>query len=238
MAGDRVNVPSLPFFGFAAAVALLINLSAQAAWRRYVLLAANLAFVLSFTDSPRALLPFAALLAFGFASVKLLERRRNRLAFWVLAAASMFAFCWLKRYAFVPGTLLLPFAYFTVGMSYVFFRILHLAIDTYQGSFRSADRCAVIRQLHVELHQPRVGADPGPSRLPAHRKRIPRAARRERGVERARAHHLGRLQGQYRLAAAVARATLGDGWLAGPLGRPERVLDAAALVAIFPGTCT
>jgi D-alanyl-lipoteichoic acid acyltransferase DltB (MBOAT superfamily) len=129
-----MNVPSVPFLGFAFAVALLVNVSPVARWRRIVLLGANLAFVLSFTHSPKMLLPFAALLAFGFGAVKLLERRKSRVAFWLLAGALLLAFCWLKRYAFLPSGAFLPFVYFTVGLSYVFFRVLHLAIDTFQGT--------------------------------------------------------------------------------------------------------
>ncbi len=229
-----MNVPSLPFFGFAAAVALLINLSAQAAWRRYVLLAANLAFVLSFTHSPRALLPFAALLAFGFASVKLLERRRNRLAFWVLAAALMFAFCWLKRYAFVPGTLLLPFAYFTVGMSYVFFRILHLAIDTYQGSFEAP--IDALSYVNFTLNFTSLVSGPIQFYQDYRRTESESPAPLDANVAWSALERI--ILGVFKVSIVSPLLShaqhLATGWLAGPLGRPERVLDAAALVAIFP----
>jgi D-alanyl-lipoteichoic acid acyltransferase DltB (MBOAT superfamily) len=99
-----------------------------------VLLAANLAFVLTFTRDPVQLAPFAALLAFGYAAVKLMERFKRRWLFVALVVALVVAFCALKRYAFIPPALLLPFLYFTVGMSYVLFRVLHLVIDAYQDA--------------------------------------------------------------------------------------------------------
>lgn len=129
-----MNVPSLPFLAFAASIALLINVSAKPMWRRCVLLLANVAFVLSFTHSPRQLLPFGLLLLYGFAAVKLFERRKDPAAFWLVTAGALATFCCLKRYAFVPEALTLSYTYFTVGMSYVFFRIMHLVIDTYQGA--------------------------------------------------------------------------------------------------------
>jgi D-alanyl-lipoteichoic acid acyltransferase DltB (MBOAT superfamily) len=129
-----MNVPSPEFLGFAALAALLINISAAGRWRRAVLLIVNLAFVLTFTHDPVRLAPFAALLALGYASMKIVERYKGRAAFVALLVMLIFLFCLLKRYTFVPHDLFLPFAYFAVGMSYVFFRVLHLVIDTYQGA--------------------------------------------------------------------------------------------------------
>jgi D-alanyl-lipoteichoic acid acyltransferase DltB (MBOAT superfamily) len=129
-----VNVPSLAMLGFVAIAAVLVNLSSAPRWRRAVFLVANLTFVATFMQSAVQLLPFAALLAFGFVSLKLMERYKNRAAFVVLLVALVVSFCALKKYTFVPGALFLPYAYFTVGMSYVFFRVLHLVIDGYQGT--------------------------------------------------------------------------------------------------------
>src|SRR5579875_4110008 len=129
-----MNVPSYAFLGFAALVALAINVSAKPWWRRTVLLVANLLFVLSFGRDPRQLAPFAGLLLAGYACTKLLERRKSRTLFVAAIVALIVAFCALKRYTFIPAGMLLPFAYFTVGMSYVFFRVLHLVIDAYQDA--------------------------------------------------------------------------------------------------------
>jgi D-alanyl-lipoteichoic acid acyltransferase DltB (MBOAT superfamily) len=129
-----VDVPSFEFLAFAAVVAAVVNVSAAAWWRSATLLLANLAFAASFSRDPAQLAPFAALLATGFAAVKLLETGKRKSVFVLLLALQLAAFCWLKRYAFVPPGMLLHGAYITAGMSYVFFRILHLTIDAYQDA--------------------------------------------------------------------------------------------------------
>src|SRR5271156_5483977 len=129
-----MDVPSFAFLAFASAVALLMNVSSAPGWRRVVFLLANAAFIFSFAQSPAQLAPFAALLGFGFVSLKLMERFKNSAAFVALGAVLIITFCLLKQYTFIPHTFFLRFAYFTVGMSYVFFRVLHLVIDAYQDA--------------------------------------------------------------------------------------------------------
>jgi alginate O-acetyltransferase complex protein AlgI len=129
-----VNVPSWEFLGFAALIALTINISAAPAWRRAVLLLANVAFVLTFTRDPKALAPFVAFLFAGYVAMKFVETRKNRTAFAIVVGAFVLAFVWLKRYSFVPVGSFLPFSYLTVGLSYAFFRVLSLVIDAYQNA--------------------------------------------------------------------------------------------------------
>lgn len=129
-----MNVPSYEFLVFATGVALAVNISDTPCWRQAVFLIANLAFITSFTRDPVQLVPFAAFLALGYASIQFLEHSKRKAAFTCLLAAIVLTFCTLKRYAFMPQTLFLPFTYMTVGMSYVFFRIVHLVIDAFQDS--------------------------------------------------------------------------------------------------------
>ena len=129
-----VNVPSYEFLGFAAVVAVLINIHSRAGWRRAVLLGANLIFFFLLARDPRQLIPFWGLLILGFLAVKIMERRKSRIAFVVALILIIATFITFKRYVFVPHTLLLPMPYVIIGMSYVFFRILHLVIDAYQDA--------------------------------------------------------------------------------------------------------
>jgi alginate O-acetyltransferase complex protein AlgI len=128
-----VDVPSYLFLGFGAIVALLINLSNNPLWRRCVLVVANLAFVLTFTHDPVQLVPFAGLLALGYLAMKLVAKHKRLLPA-ALIALLVLVFCWLKHYTFIPSATWLTFAYFTVGMSYVFFRVLHLVIESAQDA--------------------------------------------------------------------------------------------------------
>jgi D-alanyl-lipoteichoic acid acyltransferase DltB (MBOAT superfamily) len=144
-----VNVPSFEFLAFAAVAAVVVNLSAAPWWRRAVLLVANLAFAASFSRDPAQLAPFAALLATGFIAVKLFERHKRKAVFVLLLALQIALFCWLKRYAFVPAGLWLPAAYVTIGMSYVFFRILHVTIDAYQDAL--GERIGLVAYVNYTL---------------------------------------------------------------------------------------
>jgi D-alanyl-lipoteichoic acid acyltransferase DltB (MBOAT superfamily) len=127
-----MNVASWPFLVFAAAVALGLRFSAAPAWRRAVLLLANLAFFFSFATSAVAAVPFALFLLAGFGAIKLFERRKSAPAIALISCALVLAFGWLKHYAFVPAIAYLPFAYETIGLSYVFFRMLALVKYAYQ----------------------------------------------------------------------------------------------------------
>ena len=127
-------VPSLAFLAYVAVVGLLLQIFPALPFQRALMAVANVAFVLTFTHDPLALAPFAGLLVLGYVAMRVVATRKQKLLFILSVVGLLAAFVWLKRYAFVPGTLLLPSIYLTVGMSYVFFRILHLVIDAYQDT--------------------------------------------------------------------------------------------------------
>lgn len=120
---------SLQFVGYGLLTALISNFSRSVVWRGAVLLAASLIFIaLILGSSPwQSLLPFAGFLALGFAAIKLVDRGWSRgLTLAIVLIVS--SYLWLKKYTFIPADWLLPNAYFTVGLSYIFFRILSLVV--------------------------------------------------------------------------------------------------------------
>ncbi len=128
-----MNVPSFSFLAAAAVVALVINLSNKPKWRTAVFAVANIAFVLTFTHDVAQLAPFAGLIVAGFLGLKLSEAWKRKGVALALIVLFVALFCWLKEYSFIPAATYLPYIYFTVGMSYVFFRVLHLIIDAGAG---------------------------------------------------------------------------------------------------------
>jgi alginate O-acetyltransferase complex protein AlgI len=78
---------------------------------------------------PLLLLPLIGFLLLGFASLKTIERGWPRSAAAGIVAV-VFAYIWLKRYTFLPAATFLHFSYFTLGLSYIFFRVLHLLIES------------------------------------------------------------------------------------------------------------
>jgi len=59
-------------------------------------------------------------------------------------------FCWMKKYAFFPEGMLISSLYFTVGLSYVFFKVLHVIIDAHQSAIEQ--KIGIIDYLNYTLY--------------------------------------------------------------------------------------
>jgi D-alanyl-lipoteichoic acid acyltransferase DltB (MBOAT superfamily) len=128
-----MDTGSLQFVAFGLAAALLVNLSRRPLWRSTVLLAASFLFIGLIDRSVTALLPLAAFLLLGYLSVRLLQSGRPKLM--VLCVITVIlAYAWLKKYTFLPHATFLNHPYLVLGISYIFFRVLHLIIETGEGS--------------------------------------------------------------------------------------------------------
>lgn len=119
---------SIYFVLFGLGVALISNVRSSAAWRTGVLFAASLVFLLLLEKNPVALLPLAAFLVLGYCCMRLVAAGQSRFLAAVILTI-VFAYIWLKKYSFLPSDSFLHFPYLTLGLSYIFFRVLHLAID-------------------------------------------------------------------------------------------------------------
>jgi alginate O-acetyltransferase complex protein AlgI len=122
-----VSTP-LAFLGFSLVVVLLYHASRSAGWRQGVLFAASIGFLATFFQGFLWYVPFVVFVLGGYAGLSLI-RIAPRFSFLPVLLSTLAGFVWLKQYAFVPPRLFLPFAYFTVGLSYILFRILHLLVD-------------------------------------------------------------------------------------------------------------
>lgn len=139
--------------GFIAFV-VLVGLVCAPAWsvrsRQLLLLAANLGFLATFISSPVQALPLLGFLAAGYAGLQLVRRGLARAGFGSLLAFLVVLFFWLKRYSFLPEQSFLPFAYSVIGLSYIFFRVLHVVIDTHQGAI--SERISPVAYLNYVLN--------------------------------------------------------------------------------------
>ncbi len=129
-----MNVPSPNFVYFAVIGAVIFNLSAAPLWGRLVLLVLNVAFFCTFLGGVVSALPYLCFLAVGFAGLRIIGRWPSTPVFLIFMAMVLFGFFDLKHYTFIPASTYLPFSYTAVGLSYVFFRVLHLIIDARQGA--------------------------------------------------------------------------------------------------------
>jgi len=143
-------VPSVPFLLFALAAAVLCNLSAAASWRKFSLLALNIVFFASFSHDPMAFLPLVGFLGLGYLAQGVTREGSRPRLFVALVVILITGFVWLKRYTFVPRETFLTFPYLLIGFSYVFFRVLHLLIDSHQGSITR--KVGVVSYLNYTLN--------------------------------------------------------------------------------------
>jgi D-alanyl-lipoteichoic acid acyltransferase DltB (MBOAT superfamily) len=122
-----VDTASLKFVIYGLAAAAVSNLSRSPVWRSTVLLLASIVFLAQIANSPIAFLPLAGFLMLGYGGLATIARW-SRSGIWCIAAV-VFTYVWLKKYTFLPEGSFLPFPYLTLGLSYIFFRVLHLLIE-------------------------------------------------------------------------------------------------------------
>jgi alginate O-acetyltransferase complex protein AlgI len=124
---------SLQFVLFGLIAAALSNLNRSRVWRSIVIMLASLVFLAMLAKSAFVLIPLAAFLLFGYGAIAMRERGWSRGAAWSIPAVIL-AYVWLKKYTFLPERFFLHFPYFTLGLSYIFFRVLHLLIEAGGGA--------------------------------------------------------------------------------------------------------
>jgi D-alanyl-lipoteichoic acid acyltransferase DltB (MBOAT superfamily) len=124
---------SLQFLIFGLITAALSNLSRSRIWRSIVLMLASFVFLAMLAKSVFVLIPLAAFLLFCYGALAMRERNRGSRGWLKVASlsipAAILAYVWLKKYTFLPEHSFLHFPYFTLGLSYIFFRVLHLLIE-------------------------------------------------------------------------------------------------------------
>jgi D-alanyl-lipoteichoic acid acyltransferase DltB (MBOAT superfamily) len=145
-----MGTASFEFLLFALIVIVVFNLNRTVTWRQSTLLIANLVFLSFFSHHPAVWIPFASFLAFGFLSLRLMQNSSGRALLIPVLIAGIAAFVWLKKYTFVPPSLLVHSPYITLGLSYVFFRVLHLIIDA--ANDRIEQRVSLVSYLNYTLN--------------------------------------------------------------------------------------
>ncbi len=145
-----MTVPSWQFLVFVLLGAAAFNAISVTWWREGVWLVLNLAFIWTLSHRILPLLPLAGFLVLGYLGAAAARSGRR----WTAPAAIVLVlavFVWLKRYTFIPHPLLLPPGAMMIGLSYIFFRVMHLVIDAGQGD---TDRIGIVRYLNFTLNFP------------------------------------------------------------------------------------
>jgi D-alanyl-lipoteichoic acid acyltransferase DltB (MBOAT superfamily) len=124
----NMDSASIQFVLFGLAVALISNFSRSYIWRSAILAVSSIAFLCFLDDTPLVFLPLFGFLLFGYACLIFIERGWSRAAEWAIPVV-IAIYVWLKKYTFLPEEIFLTFPFVTLGLSYIFFRVLHLLIE-------------------------------------------------------------------------------------------------------------
>ena len=127
-----------------------------------MLIPATLIFLAILAKSAFVLIPLTGFLLFCYCALVIRERCWSRGAAWSIPAAIL-VYVWLKKYTFLPERFFLHFPYFTLGLSYIFFRVLHLLIEAGEETrnpSKAAHRLCPLPALHAELYDPDLRSDP------------------------------------------------------------------------------
>lgn len=130
-----MDTASFQFLAFGLAAALVSNFSRSPIWRSIVLFAASVVFIGLLARNAITLLPLAAFLLLGYVALLLTYKSWG----WATTGTIpliVFLYIWLKKYTFLPPALFLHFSYFTLGLSYIFFRVLHLVIESRDNRYK------------------------------------------------------------------------------------------------------
>jgi D-alanyl-lipoteichoic acid acyltransferase DltB (MBOAT superfamily) len=82
---------------------------------------------------PVAFIPLIGFLLLGYAGLFFIGLGSSKFLIWILCAV-IFAYAVLKKYTVLPEGIFIDFPYFTVGLSYIFFRVMHLLIELADGN--------------------------------------------------------------------------------------------------------
>lgn len=123
-----MDTASFQFVFFGLAVALISNFRRSYAWRSVVLMIASVVFLGFLAPDFSVFTPLLCFLFLGYTCLLLIEKGWSKPMVWGILSV-VFAYVWLKKYTFLPEGIFLHFPYFMIGLSYIFFRVLHLLIE-------------------------------------------------------------------------------------------------------------
>jgi alginate O-acetyltransferase complex protein AlgI len=124
---------SLQFGGLALTALVAFHAVANARWRQAVIALASAVYVGSFADDPQQLTGLVLFLALGYGLVQLGRAKPGSTVFGLAVFTLIALFAWLKRYSALAPLPQPPSIWITVGLSYVLFRVLQLAVDELQA---------------------------------------------------------------------------------------------------------
>ncbi len=124
----NMDTASIQFVLYGLLAAVISNLNPSRAWRTAVLFGTSIVFLCLLSHNVTSFLPLIGFLLLGYLGLVVLRHGGSKYLAWSIIL-TIAVYVWLKKYTFLPGAMLLHSAYFTLGLSYIFFRVLHLLIE-------------------------------------------------------------------------------------------------------------
>jgi len=145
-----VNTASFSFLALALIAASAYNAGKSIAWRQWTLLAASICFLSTFSRSLVGFLPLIGFLVLGFIGLRAMQWPSTRKFYVPFLILTVGVFVWLKKYTFLPSLSFLRYAYVTIGLSYMLFRVLHLLIEAHASP--SFQKVSFVSYLNYTLN--------------------------------------------------------------------------------------
>lgn len=123
-----MDTASITFVVFGLLVAGLLSFNRSPTWRTAVLLSSSLLFIAVQVSTVSAIVPLAGFVLLGYLGLLVIAAGSVTLRPYCIGIVVL-AYLWLKKYTFLPESSFLQTPYFTLGLSYIFFRVLHLLIE-------------------------------------------------------------------------------------------------------------
>jgi alginate O-acetyltransferase complex protein AlgI len=131
-----MELTSITFLIFAISVIVLSNCFPSMTGRRCVIAIASVAFIGSHASSVLHLVPLLFFLLLSYGVVRSLQWRSSGPMLYAGLAMILTSFIYLKQFSVIDSLPTLPFLYLMLGLSYILFRVIHLAVDIRQGALR------------------------------------------------------------------------------------------------------
>jgi D-alanyl-lipoteichoic acid acyltransferase DltB (MBOAT superfamily) len=128
-----VEITSLSFVAFVAAVAIAVDLAPSQTLRSSLLTSANFIFLATYISELQQIVPALVFLLLGYVIIQLVGRWRSGIITLIGIGLVLVIYVYLKKFSFLDYIYPLKFTYLVVGLSYILFRIVHLIIDVQSG---------------------------------------------------------------------------------------------------------
>jgi D-alanyl-lipoteichoic acid acyltransferase DltB (MBOAT superfamily) len=128
-----VEITSLSFVAFVAAVVITVDLAPSQKLRSSILTSANFIFLATYITELQQIVPALVFLLLGYVIIQLVRRCRSGVTTLIGVGLVLVIYVYLKKFSFLDYIYPLKFPYLVIGLSYILFRIVHLIIDVHSG---------------------------------------------------------------------------------------------------------